>query len=97
MGVGPDLGDLWLMVVFEKVERCLSTVSTIASLGGMALRDLGDGCVMMYVRRVVALFDIMVASMAGLLRFFVSFHLLKTGWRKMAEATSGACAQGAIS
>ena len=60
------------------------------------LRGLGDGRVMMYMRRVVALFDVM-ASMAGLARVFASFYLLKTGWRKMAEATSGVCAQGTIS
>ena len=85
------------MVAFEKVERCLSTASTGSSLGGMVLRGLGDGRLMMYMHRVVALFDVMVASMAGLARVFASFYLLKTGWRKRAEATSGACTQGAIS
>ena len=62
------------MVVFEKVKQCLSTVSTMASLGGVALQGLGDGRVMMYTRRVVALFDVMVASMAGLARVFASFY-----------------------
>ena len=58
MGVGPVLGDLWQMVVFEKVERCLSTVSKTASLNGMVLQGLGDGRVRMYTHRVVALFDV---------------------------------------
>ena len=75
----------------------MSTVSTMASLGGVALHGLGDGRVWMYTCRVVALFDVMVALMANLASVFASFYMLKTGWRKMAEATSGACAQGAIS
>ena len=85
------------MVVFEKVERCLSTVSTTAILGGVALQGLGHRRVWMYTRRVVALFDVLVAPMADLASVFIAFYLLKTGWRKMAEATSGACTQGAIS
>ena len=45
----------------KKVERCLSTALTMASLGGVELRGLGDGRVMMYTRRVVALFGVVVA------------------------------------
>ena len=73
----------------------MSTTSTLASLGGVELRGLGDGRVMMYTCRVVALFGVVVASMADLARVFASFYML--GWRKMAEATFGACTQGAIS
>ena len=79
MGVGPDLGGQWEMVVSEKVERCLSTASTMASLGGVALRCFSDGRVMMYARRMVALFGVVVALMVGLTRVFASFYMLKTG------------------
>ena len=97
MVVGPDLGDHWQMVVFEKVEWCLSTASMMVSLGGVALGGLADGRLIMYIGRMVALFGVVMASMAGLARVFASFYMLKMSWRKMAEATSRACAQGAIS
>lgn len=49
------------------------------------------------VRRAVVLSDTVVVPTAGLARVFASIYTLKMGQRKMVEATSGACAQGAIS
>ena len=74
-----------------------SSALTMTSLGGVAPRGLDDGCVLVNTSRVEALFGVMVALMAGLIRVFASVYMLKTGWRKMAEAMSGACAQGDIS
>ena len=50
---------------------------------------------MMDESREVALFGVVVASIADLARVFASFYKLEVGWWKMEEATSEACAQGA--
>ena len=52
---------------------------------------------MMDESREVALFGVVVASIADLARVFASFYKLEVGWWKMEEAMAGACAQGAIS
>ena len=47
--------------------------------------------------REVALFGIVVASIAVLARVFALFYKLEVDWWKMEEAITGACAQDAIS
>ena len=71
MGVGPVLGDLWQMAVFEKAERCLSTTSPMARFGGVQLRGLDNRRVLMYTRRLVELFGTMAASTEGLTRIIL--------------------------
>ena len=63
----------------------------------MAQRSINIKRVMMDTRTAVAPSDVVEASMAGLARVFASVYTLEMGWWKMAEATSGACTQGAIS
>ena len=92
MGVGPVLGDLWQMVVFEKVERCVPAASTGSGLGGVALRGPGNGRVMLYMRRLVELSGTMAVSMAGLRVMLWIVLKMKMGQRKTAAATSVACA-----
>jgi hypothetical protein len=50
------------------VERCSSTVSTSAGLGGMGQRGLDGRRVMMDARREVVLSGAVVVLMAGLAR-----------------------------
>ena len=68
-----------------------------AFLGGVVQRGLVDGPCLVDLHRVEALPGVMVASAAGLARGFAPIGMLKLGWRKRMEATSGACAQGTIS
>ena len=74
-----------------------SSVLATTILGGVASWILDDERVLVDVRRAVAPFHVVVASMAGMARVFTSFFILEIGWRKMAGATSRAYAQGAIS
>ena len=78
------------------MERISSTTTTAADLGGVVQRRPNDGCGMVDSRRVGEPSGAMVASTAGLARVFTSIYTLEMGGRKMAEATSGACAQGTI-
>ena len=81
------------MVVFEKVERCVPVASTGSGLGGVALRGLGNGRVMFYMRRLVELSGTMAVSMVGIARVMLWIVLkMKMGQRKTAAATSVACA-----
>ena len=48
-----------------EVERCASTASTTASLGGAAQRGLGGGRVLMDSRRAGALSGVVATSTAG--------------------------------
>ena len=79
------------------VVRCASTASTTTGLGSEVLRSIDVECMMMDESREVALFGVVVASIADLARVFTSFYKLEVGWWKMEEAMAGACAQGAIS
>ena len=64
-----------------------STASTTASLGDMVQRRLGDGSLMMDVRRKEVLFGVVAASTAGHTRL-LHRSLLKMGSWKTAAATS---------
>jgi hypothetical protein len=48
------------------VERCSSTATMVADLGGMVQQGLDDGHMTMEARRKVALSGTLVVSMAGL-------------------------------
>ena len=48
------------------MERCTSTTLTMASLGGVAQRGLGEERMMMDSRRMVELFDAVAVSMQAL-------------------------------
>ena len=74
----------------------MASTASMTSLDGLVQWGLDGGRVMMDARKMVALSSVMVASMANLARVFASIRM-KLGWRKMVEAISGACAQGAIS
>jgi hypothetical protein len=56
----------------QEVEWCSSFVSMTPNLGGMAQRDLGDGCAKKSSRRAGAPLGAVVASMASLMRGFTS-------------------------
>ena len=60
-------------------------------------RGSDDGRDMVDSRKVEAQPGVLVTSAAGLARVIASNCTLELGWRKMLEAISGACAQGAIS
>jgi hypothetical protein len=78
------------------VEWCSSTVSMTPSLGDVAQRGLGDGCAKMDSCRVGALFSVVVASMASLVRGFDSvLHPRVVLAERGVEVTVGACAQDA--
>ena len=78
-----------------RLSGVASTVSTLASLGGMVQRGLNDERVVMDTCRVMALFVIVAVLMVGLTKVLALTYNFKTGSRKMVVATSGVCVQDA--
>ena len=80
-GVVQPLGDIVLEQLLARGGRrmrgVVSTTLNMTSLGSVAQQGLDEGCLTVNVHMTVALFCIMVTSMAGLTRVFALFYMLK--------------------